>query len=298
MASKKTPMKKSTSKKKASHYPVVRSFPISAGASANTLVDGARHLSVTNRRLMRFGRYYQLKVDVRPDYAGTPIEVFVLRDDWAVQKAFQMAYQHYLKNTADERAALSPNQIARWEDFRVKDGLNVAGGVNQSVPVLHTETGAADLLNAGSFSDSNVVDSSNVRRTFTWSPSPSATEYGLLAEYDKSGNAQESPAAKTNDGPYIELDTAVNDLTMDDLQYDGALPPYDRNGVNQLSPWVRVAVLGSGAAGQQRLSTGFFTAPCGLVFLKGFTETSEVYSVTIEAKSGDYKGVHAPSMLE
>jgi len=32
--------------------------------------------------------------------------------------------------------------------------------------------------------------------------------------------------------------------------------------------------------------------------LKGFSETSEAYSVEIEAKSGDYKGVHAPSMLE
>lgn len=297
MASKKT-TRKSTSKKKTSHYPVVRSFPISAGASANTLVDGARHLSVTNRRLMRYGRYYQFKVDLRPDYAGTPIEVFALRDDWAVQKAFQMAYQQYLKNTSAERAALSSDQIARWEDFRVRDGLNVAGGVNQSVPVFHTETGAADTLNAGEFIDTTVVDSTNTTKAFTWSPSPAANEYSLLLEYDKAGNAQGSPSSTPTAGPYEEIDSEVNATTMDDLQADGNLPPYDQTGVNQLSPWVRIAVLGSGAAGQQRLSSGFFTAPCGLVFLKGFTETSEAYSVTIEAKSGDYKGVHAPSMLE
>jgi hypothetical protein len=297
MASKKT-TRKSTSKKKAAHYPVVRSFPISAGASANTLVDGARHLSVTNRRLMRFGRYYQFKVDVRPDYAGTPIEVFALRDDWAVQKSFQMAYQMYLKNTADERAALSPGQVARWEDFRIADGLNVAGGVNQSRPVLHNETGGAVILNAGEFQLSNIVDSSNVKRTFTWSHTPTATEYSVLLEYDKTGNAQANPSSVPTDMAYAEIDSEVNEETGDDLKGDGNLPPYDQTGVNALSPWVRIAVLGSGAAGQQRLSSGFFTAPCGLVFLKGFTETSEAYSVTIEAKSGDYKGVHAPSMLE
>lgn len=297
MASKKT-TRKSTSKKKTSHYPVVRSFPISAGASANTLVDMARGLSAANRRLMRFGRYYQLKVDVRPDYAGSAIEVFVLRDDWAVQKAFQMAYKHYMKSTATEREAMG-NQVARWEDFRVQDGLVLAGGVNQAVPVLATNATSADLLNAGEFEDSEVVDENGTNRTFTWG-NPGATQYGLLQEFDKSGNAQTSPSSVVGGtvGPYSELDADNDAQTYENLEGNGNSPPYDRDGVNALSPWVRIAVLGSGAAGQQRLSTGFFTAPCGLVVLKGFTETSEAYSVTMEAKSGDYKGVHAPSMLE
>lgn len=298
MASKKGTRKKSTSKKTNSHYPVVRSWPISAGASANTLVDGARHLSVINRRLMRFGRYYELKADLRPDYAGSAIEVFVLRDDWAVQKAFQMAYQQYLKNTADERKNLSSNQIARWEDFRVKDGLNLVGGVNQSRPVLHLENGGASPLNAGEFNDSNVVDGAGVERTFTWSGAPSATEYSLLVEYNKAGNQDRLPYLSEFDAPYDNINTQVDAVTHRNLQTDGNDPPYDETGVNHLTPWVRVAVLGTGGFGQQRLSTGFFTAPCGLVLLKGFTEASEAYSVTLEAKSGSYKGVHAPSMLE
>ena len=294
MASKKT-TRKSTSKKNTSHYPVVRSFPISAGASANTLVDGARNLSVANRRLMRFGRYYELKADLRPDYAGPAIEVFVLRDDWATQKAFQMAYKVYMENMSEERDKMSSTQMARWEDFRVFHGLT--GSINNAVPVLHTPATGANLLSQGEFDLSQVVDGSDANRTFTWG-TPSASQWGVLQEYDKSGNQQTTPDSVVAGGAYSNTDANTDDQAAQDLQNHGNNPPYDATGVNAGTPWVRVAVLGSGAAGQQRLSTGFFTAPCGLVYLKGFTETSEAYSVTIEAKSGDYKGVHAPSMLE
>lgn len=277
------------------HYPVVRSAPISAGAAANTLVDGAAFLSKLNRRLYRYGRNYSMKVDVRPDYAGTSIEVFALRDDWAVQKAFQMAYQVYLDNTIDEREKLASGQVARWEDFRIRDGVTLP--INQADPVLHAPAGTASLLTAGEFEFSTVEDGAGVARTFTWGAA-SASRYSILEEYDRAGNAQKNPEGDTNTGPYGNIDTNVDAAIMQDLQEHGAEPPYNADGVNALTPWVRIAVLGSGAAGQQKLSSGFFTAPCGLILLKGFTETSEAYSVEIEAKSGDYKGVHAPSMLE
>jgi hypothetical protein len=279
------------------HYPVVRSANIAntSGVPQNDrvlLVD--RLLSVTNRRLYRMGRYYQVKIDLDINQS-TDIEVFALRDDWAVQKAFQMAYNEYLDNTADERANLSSNQIARWEDFRVKHGIT---GADIVVPVLYNGGGVSVPLTGGSFADSNVVDSSNARRTFTWSTTPGATEYGLLAEFDKAGNAQTTPTSKTNDGAYIELDSEVNDLTMDDLQYDGADPPYDATGVNGASPWVKIADLGTGASGVQRLSTGFFTAPCGIVVLRGVGAADNDAGIIWTVKSGDYKGVSAPSMLE
>ena len=122
-------------KKKSRHYPVVTKSPLSNGAAANTLVDTARCLSVMNRRLYRFGRNYEVKIDLRNDHVGQ-VQVFALRDDWAVQKAFQMAYQEYLDNTMQERENLSSNMIARWEDFRVRDGLTLAK--NDARPILHT----------------------------------------------------------------------------------------------------------------------------------------------------------------
>lgn len=280
-------------KKKSKHYPVVRGSPISSGAAANTLVDMARNLSVLNRRLYRFGRNYQVKVDLRNDYVGQ-VEVFALRDDWAVQKAFQVAYQEYLDNTMDERENLSSNMIARWEDFRVQDGLTLAK--NDARPVMHTPAGAASVLTAGEFALSNVVDGAGTERTFSWGAGGAAV-YGILEEYNKTSNAPREHNLVVLDAPYANIDNQVDDTTHDNLQIDGNDPPYDNGGVNEASPWVRIAVLGS-TAGTQKLSSGFFTAPCGLVLLKGFSETSEAYSAEVEAKAGDYKGVHAPSMIE
>jgi len=287
-------MAQKKSKPKSQHYPCVKGSPISAGPSANTLVDTARHLSVLNRRLYRFGRVYSTKVDVRQDYAGPAIEVFALRDDWAVKKAFQMAYQKYLENTSDERKNMSTKQMARWEDFRVRDGLTLSK--NDSRPTMNTPAGGTSILNAGEFALSNVVDGAGTERTFSWGAG-SGSIYSILEEYDKTDNQQLSSSSLTADGAYTDIDATTQEATSDNLKTDGNAPPYDAGGVNASSPWVRIAVLG-GTAGVQRLSSGFFNAPCGLILLKGFTETSEAYSVAIEAKSGDYKGVHAPSMLE
>ncbi|MFZ9065317.1 MAG: hypothetical protein ACO22U_16880 [bacterium] len=251
---------------------------------------------------MRYGRYYQLKVDLRPDYTGPNIEVFALRDDWATQKAFQLAYSAYLKNSSEERAMLTKSQVARWEDFRIEDGLVLTGGVNQARPIFHQASGGgATILNAGEFLVSTITDATDVDHTFTWGVG-TVTKYSVLEEYDKAGNTPVQPDTISGSAgdrvPYANLTTGVDWQMGFNLQDRGNNPPYDAESVTASSPWVRIGVLGSGAVGQQRFSTGFFTAPCGLILLKGFTETSEAYSVTIEAKSGDYKGVHAPSMLE
>lgn len=284
------PSKKTASGK---HYPVVRKAPISSGSAANTLVDTARHLSVLNRRLYRFGRNYEVKVDIRNDTGGQ-ISVFALRDDWAVQKAFQMAYKEYLENTSDERKKLGSNQVARWEDFRVEDGLTLA--VNNSRPVMHQAGGGSSVLNAGEFALSKVVDGGGQERTFTWGAG-SSTKYGLLEEYDKVANSHDTPDQIVADAPYANIDTDVDDATHDNLQSDGDAPPYDKTGCNATTPWVRVGVLGQ-TGGAQKLSTGYFTAPCGLILLAGFSDTGSGYPVDVEVKSGDYKGVHASSMLE
>lgn len=282
-------------KKNTRHYPVVRGFPIQpAGTAANTLVDFARCLSAMNRRLMRFGRYYETKVDVDQDYAGPAIEVFVLRDDWAVQKAFQMAYQQYLNNTMDERQNLGSNMVARWEDFRVRDGLTLSK--NEARPVLHNLAGVAIPLTAGEFQLSTVVDGADTTKTFTWGAA-AADRFSILGEYNKVGAAHNEPDTRTTDAPYLNIDTNIDEVVHDNLQGNGDAPPYEQNSVHETSPWVRIATLG-GTGGVQKLSSGFFTAPCGLILLKGYGGDPQPDSVTVTAKAGDYKGVHAPSMVE
>jgi len=247
-----------------------------------------------NRRLYRMGRYYEVKIDIDPTQAQD-IQVYALRDDWAVQKAYQMAYQQYLKNTADERAMMGQNQLARWNDFRVSAGVGLA---DASHPVLFDPAGAATILTNGQFDLANVVDASGTTRTFTWSNTPSATEYSMLNEYDRMADAQDSPDNLAAPGPYEDIDADTDAATYEHLEQDGNQPPYDRNTVNQSTPWVKIAELGTGASGVQRLSTGYFTAPCGLIVVRNVGAAANDLKMSFTAKSGDYKGVHAPSMLE
>jgi hypothetical protein len=225
------------------------------------------------------------------------VEVYALRDDWAVHKGIQMAYQQYLKNTHDERNVTSTT--ARWEDFRIDHGVAV---VNTLVPKLHDSAFASILQTEGEFELSTVIDSSNVEHTFTFGTAPSATEYGVLQEYDKAGNAPTTPDSTSGVPggrvPYGELDSEINENTALALEGNGNAPPYDQTGVNADSPWVKIATLGVGAAGAQRLSTGFFNAPCGLVVLVGNGASWNSDSMMFEVKAGQYKGVGGMSLLE
>jgi hypothetical protein len=297
MAPKKSRPKKTKKSVPKKHYPVVRGSFLGSVAenAAVRIFDTARGLSVLNRRLYRYARVYPVNISMIPT-ATQNVEVFALRDDWAVHQGLKMAYQQYLKNTADERKNLG-TQVARWEDFRVADG--VAAVSNTLLPKLHdpTFTGTGSILSAGEFALSNVVDQANVKRTFTWG-TPGGGSYGILQEYDKSGNAQGDPSAPTLDAPYVDIDSEVNEGTHDDLQADGNLPPYDQSGVNAGSPWVKIGTLGAGVAGQQRLSTGFFNAPCGLVVLVGNSNDWNSDEMMFEVQKGDYKGVGGKSLLE
>jgi hypothetical protein len=229
------------------------------------------------------------------------VEVYALRDDWGVHQSVKMAYKQYLKNTEDERKALGEDQVARWEDFRINHG--VAGSVNTLLPKLHdpTFTGTGTILSAGEFELSTVVDATDTRRTFTFG-TPGGAEYGVLQEYDLSANAETSPTDTTGSSgsrvPYGEIDSENNEITSLDMQQHGDNPPYDRTGVNAPTPWVKVATLGVGASGAQRLSTGFFNAPCGLVVLVGNNASWNSDAMMFEVKKGDYKGVGGMSLLE
>jgi hypothetical protein len=285
--------KKRTSTK---HYPVVRSANLNnpSGVPQNDrLVQLDRHLSKLNRRLYRMGRYYTAKIDLDPT-SNQNIEVFALRDDWAVQKAFQMAYKAYMENTKEERASLSKSQMARWSDFRVSTGVT---GADSTIPLLYDGAGVPVALTAGEFDFAQVADDAGTLRSFTWG-SGGASTYGILEEYDKVANAFATPQSVTNDSPYAGLTAQFDTNVADQLQEDNQFPPYDQTGVNTSSPWVKIGELGTSAGGVQRLSTGYFVVPCGIIVLRGVGAATNDQDISFEVKAGDYKGVHAPSMLE
>jgi hypothetical protein len=282
------------------HYPVVRQFPLAeaspSGGQAIRAIDVGRCLSQANRRLYRYGRVYKSKIDLEPD-SNTVFEVYTLRDDWAVHQGFKLAYEAHRKNSEDEAAMMADSQKARWADFRARVGI---AGDQPVGPQFNNGSigGVANLLNQGEFAETFVVDGAGAARTFTWAPVASSSEYSILAEYDKVGNAQTTPSSTVSGMAYDDLDSTIDASMMNQLETQNDNPPYDRDSVNATHPWVKIATLDSSNPNAMKLSTGFFNAPCGLILVvqAAYSDIAGKYSLTVQA--GDYKGVSAPSMLE
>jgi len=284
-------------------YPVVRTCGLETSVGPfpqpQVQVQVDQCLSKVNRRLYRHGREYEVKIDVNPQ-ANQIYTVYALSDSWMNERAFKMAYAMYLENSSDERARLKKGQVARWEDFRTRTGFE--GQYASINPVLYDSAnfGGRTELTAGEFNLTTVQDSAGVSRGFTWSNVPNPSLYGILTEYDKAGNAQTSPETATGDMPYDDLMADDSAVMAQKLQTNGDNPPYDADGVGSSSPWVKVAEL-SAATTAQKLSTGFFKAPCGFVLISAGVNGEELpvmRHLQLTAKAGAYKGVHAPSMLE
>jgi hypothetical protein len=292
---------------KAEYYPVQRQVNLgSSGNSTRMIVDVGRVLSTVNHRLYRQGKTYQVKIDLdnRPDAAAgaAQFDVYALADTWYVQKAWQLARATYLRATADEREKMSSQQIARWEDFRVNAGVST-GAVNV-VPYQYSETLAGALNTDGEFDASEItLADGTTQRTFTWGSTPSASEYSILQEYDKSGDTDLAPSTSSATKAYSDSDDRVDESQMDDLASKGNAPPYNATSFTD-NVWVKIATLDNSVAGvnpgaggaHSRMSTGYFNAPCGLVVLVPSLSGSLAGNVTLTAKSGQYKGVAAMNM--
>jgi len=281
------------------HYPVVREGRLQFTGPVITPqieINIEQYMSKVNRRLYRQSRCYSMKIDIDATATQT-YNVYALSDSWMNERALKMAYDMYLENSEDERDRLKKGNIARWADFRVNSGTDY----QKCNPLQYNWTAGPPQpveLAAGEFTFTRVVDSAGVQKEFSWG-APSLSKYSILEEYDKAGNAQASPNASTNDVPYDDLMADDNAAMAADLQNLGNLPPYDANGVSADRTWVNIATLSAGAA--QRLSTGFFKAPCGIVLITaGAAGTEQVATSPLRwtVKAGDYKGVHAPSLLE
>lgn len=248
-------------------------------------------MSQTNHRLYRQGRYYECSITIDSNVAdGTTVDVYALADTWMVQKAWQMAKAAFDESNAEEKEMLN-GRIARWNDFRVAVGLPGFGGL-QANNFLKGTLGATPFT-AGEFKNSNVVDQTGTVRSFSWG-GPTASAYSIIEEYDASGNTSWDPTYPAT-GPYNGLLPNLDAGAADALQADGNEPPYDAQDIGQ-AIWVKVGTIHL-SAGRQRLSTGFFPSPCGFIALTG-TGFLDNPDIQLEVKSGDYKGVHAPSMME
>jgi len=283
------------------YLPTQRKIPLGNNVGPATqvgLLDAGRILSTSNHRLYRYGKRYEMKIDADISVldGGNTITVWALADTWAVQKAYEEAKRVFDDAYQIERENLAKDARARWFDFRANVG--VTG--DQMLPVLSADpiTSPLTYMTGGEFAASIVEDQAGVTRAFSWSPVTSASTYSMPAEYNLAGNTSTSPTTPTGAGPYDDLRADASAVEMQALQDRGNLPPYD---ANLLPPvWIKIGTLQLSAAdAAQRLSTGYFGAPCGQVVLQmtgGLNTTNVSGLVSVEFKAGDYKGVKAHNM--
>jgi hypothetical protein len=279
---------------KADYYPVQRITPMSGTATAVDyyIADCGRIMSTLNHRLYRQGKTYIAKVDLDPG-EGVSYDIYALVDTWYIQKAWQLARATYLRSTADERAVMSKQQIARWEDFRVGHGLS--GGATDLVPTRYDTglAGAGDTAGEFALSEITLADGTT-QRSFGWTAT-AGTVLGILTEYDKSGDTDGRPSTVSADKPYAGTDPGVHESQMDDLAAAGNAPPYDAQNFNA-RVWVKIATLNAVAA-HGKLSTGFFNAPCGLIAVEPSAPNTPINGqLTLTIQAGDYKGLKAHNM--
>ena len=290
----------SRSKNSKKHYPVQRKMMLATAlpASPDTtfLIRTDKLLSNVNHRLYRQSRVYNVKVDIDADLPdGATVKVYALADTWYNMKAYQLAKKTFDESSAEEREQLGTHN-ARWNDFRVDTGESDA----VELQAKQIATGIADgRFIGGEYEFTEVVDAAGTSNTLRWAGS-GANTYNIIDEYDLTANTSSAPSAIISSVAYDGLSDELDDLQTAHLSNDGNRPPYDENTLENQC-WVYIGTLYIRGSGTNKLSTGFFNAPCGLVRLAtsgGLEANSLSDNVCIEVKGGDYKGVHAPSYLE
>lgn len=228
---------------------------------------------------------------------GTTIDVYALVDTWWLQKAYKFAKETFDKNSAEEMTQLK-SMKARWNDFRVDHGLDPVAFQKELVAAGAQTPGSWTVYTSNQeYEISEVHNAAGISHTFRFLGS-GGTTYNIVDEYDLTGNVQSTPSNPAAVVAYDGLEDENDDGQMLHLADDGSIPPYNRlnfeNGV-----LVRIATLTANTSGLQKLSTGYFNAPAGLIVLQSSTPIDgDDVILSMTAKEGKYKGIHAPSMLE
>lgn len=280
------------SKKRARHYPIEKQIRITDPAAVATSlrrIEADRLLSEVNRRMYRQSRVYSMKIDLDIDspLATSGVNVYVLNDTWDLHGAYKLAMKSYY-NAMKEELEAGGGQIGRWMDFKI------AAGVASDLvwPVIQTNTLSDNRVDDGEHQYSSVKDSATATtRIFSLIANTSATEWSVIGEWRNSDATDDDPNNIRGATPYSDLTDELDDANLDLLTSQYNQPPY--NDIAQQSVWRKVTTLQVGAAGNQKLTTGYFDAPLGIVILDGFPQSEGTQGVTVCFQSGDYKGVKA-----
>jgi hypothetical protein len=271
-----------------------------------------------NGRLYRHARDYKVKfgIKVGPDFdsgSTLALEFYTLPNTYFVHGAIKHAFQTYMQNMADELDAGIP--MAKWHDFVINE-QNPTGVWEYGAPCLWDGTADAGwgTLSANeAISDSSVTDTSGTSQGFHLLGNLS-NSYNIFREYAKKLNYRPQPGTTSSDMPY---DGLLDLKDADVLAERGDAAPYDRDfsdflpddttvdddaGQNLLVHQATIAFDANGSMGG--LSTPFFRAPLGLVWVRKYAGAAEAAfgtsrpEIIMTAASGSYKGVDSHSLTE
>lgn len=278
-------------KKPSKYYPVLREMELgdtSGAPQVNTIVEIPKLLSVTNQRLYRQHGSYRVKVELNAANADAvaPIDVYALAPTWWVINSIKQAKAHFDKAMKDETQQTKP---ARWYDFRIDHNSTTATSAGAFLGInTATTTSSAGVPDEYVYSDVRCSDGND--RVFSLAGATSTSQYNIFTEYDRMGASSMEPRVTVNGG----YDDLIDDIDAENTQHltdSGNRPPYD--GANFPSVmWVKVGTLYYDNDGSQRVSTGFFEAPLGYIWLPGYSlATAAIAPLSIECAKGGYKGV-------
>lgn len=253
----------------------------------NSCVQVDRLLSATQHKLYRQHMTYTCKLNLMTNSSAVDeIEVYTLMPSWYVMGSIKAAKRIHDQVMKEERSEAGQ---ARWYDFRIEQDLFQteeleAAGLAQDGSATYVG------VTGGEYLYSQIQDANGNNKTFAIRQASSTARYNIFEEYDAMGNVSadpETPASGGYDDAMAEMETA----NIDDLLTRGNLPPYNPNTWDAV--WIKVGSLYQSSAGNSRLTTGFFEAPLGLIYLPGYVCTSNI--LQLEVASGNYKGVKAVS---
>lgn len=258
-----------------------------------------RLLSGVNHRLYRQGMCYRATLRVNGISAeNNIIDVFTIQNTWMFRKAYALARQMYDRSQAHEKeAGVKPS---RWLDFRVKP--HVSGVANTFAQAHRYDAlGATSVCGNDEYQISSVHLKNDTEREFHVAGPSTSTSWGIIAEYDRASDTE------TDDGSISPAPLPYYDL-YDDLQYQEAAtmvadanePPYDADRLKSDQVWVKQGTLQITNSGTYR-DTITVDAPLGLILVKnrGVDHLLQAgYNFDVECHPGNYKGVHATSLLQ
>lgn len=252
-------------------------------------VDGPRLLSGANHRLYRQCGVYRMKIDLNvSDSVPDGWRVMTLGNAWHVKRAIQTARDMYDQAMADERSAAGQS---RWHDFRMSLGAAAFSYEDALSGLQSSPVGLSSGPFQGEWDLSQITDANGNTKAFALEGSSSSAQYNIFDEYDNLSNPDQSPGTPVT-GAYDGVNALVDSANIDRLSNKGNFPPYHATDITDRI-YVCQGTLFRQASGAQKMSTGYFDAPLGLVWIvrDNVSEFTAAPEFLLEVAAGSYKGV-------